>query len=162
MNKVMQKVDSKTGWNKLSKSEVVNPRRLEFLQYSSKCDPIKLRKEKKAREKKRDDGLGWHFDTESLMTMVVMCSRRDEYEGGLLQIKVKPKRGEVQILTVPEFDRGDAVVFLAEETEHRVSSTTGGVRCSFVYELWDQDGYDEGTDTSSGCESHDSSSSSTT
>jgi len=162
MNKVMRKVDHQTGWNILSKSKVVNPRRLEFLQYSSRHNPILMRKEKIAREKKRDDGLGWHYDTDSLMTMVLMCSHRDMYEGGLLQIKVKPKKCGVQVLTVPDFDRGDAVVFLAENTEHRVTTTTGGRRCSFVYELWNQEGYDEGTDTSSGYESHDDSSSSST
>lgn len=90
-----------------------------------------------------------------------MCAHREDFEGGSLQIKVKPRKGGARILNVPKFDRGDAVVFLSECTEHRVTPTTGGVRCTFVYELWDQDRYDEGTDTSSGCESLSSSTSST-
>jgi len=90
-----------------------------------------------------------------------MCSHKNDFEGGLLQFKVKHKKGEVNILSVPEFDRGDAVVLRSEGTEHRVTPTTSGVRCTFVYEIWDQDGYDEGTDTSSGCESSSSLSSST-
>jgi len=158
MTKVMQNIDLQTGWNVLSAAETFNPRRMEFLQYSSK-DHILLKE--KDREKKRDDGLGWHFDTDSLLTFICMCSRREDYEGGDLQIKVNQKKGGVRILTVPKFDKGDALVFLSERTEHRVTSTTGGVRCTFVYELWDQDRYDEGTDTSSGCESHSSSTSST-
>jgi len=132
---------------------------MEFLQYSSREN--NLLKEPGKRIKKRDDGLGWHFDTDSILTFVCMCSHRQDFEGGLLQIKVKQKKGGVKILTVPKFDRGDAVVFLCQGTEHRVTATTGGIRCTFVYELWDQDGYDSGTDTSSGCESLSSSSIST-
>jgi len=127
-----------------------NPRRMEFLQYSSR---EKVLLKEPGRSKKRHDGLGWHFDTDSLFTFICMCSHRDDFDGGLLQIKVKQKDGGVKILTVPDFDRGDAVVFLCEGTEHRVTPTTGGVRRTFVYEIWDQDGYDSGTDTSSGCES---------
>jgi len=158
MNKVMRQVDYQTKWN-ISKRKVLSPRRMEFLQYSSKDNPIY--KKKKARKKKHHDGLGWHFDTDSLLNLVCMCSNKDEFEGGLLQIKVKSKNGGVRIITVPEFDRGDAVIFLSERTEHRVTPTTGGVRCTFVYELWDYDGYDDGTDTSSGCGSTSSSSNST-
>jgi len=158
MNKVMREVDNQTKWN-ISKTRVLSPRRMEFLQYSSKDNP--LYKKKKARIKKYHDGLGWHFDTDSLLNLICMCSNKNEFEGGLLQIKVKPKNGGVRIITVPEFDRGDAVIFLSEITEHRVTPTTGGVRCTFVYELWDNDGYDDGTDTSSGCESTSSTSSST-
>jgi len=158
MTKVMQKTDHQTGWDVLKKTKIYNPRRMEFLQYSSK--DIVLLKER-GRTKKRDDGLGWHYDTDSLLTFICMCSHREDFEGGLLQIKVKSRKGGVRILTVPKFDRGDAVVFLSECTEHRVTPTTGGVRCTFVYELWDQDRYDEGTDTSSGCDSLSSSTSST-
>jgi len=157
MNKVMLKIDHQTGWNILKSVKRYNPRRMEFLQYSSKKNPI-IRKRRRI-EKKLDDGLGWHFDTDSLLNLVCMCSYRDEYEGGLLQIKVKSKEGGSQILTVPKFDRGDAVIFLSEKTEHRVTPTTAGMRCTFVYELWDQEGYDEGTDSSSGCESYSDSSS---
>jgi len=157
MNKVMREVDHQTGWN-ISKLRRLSPRRMEFLQYSSKDNPI-YKKDK--RKKKRHDGLGWHFDTDSLLNLICMCSKKEDFEGGLLQIKVKPKKGGVRIITVPEFDRGDAVIFLSENTEHRVTPTTGGVRCTFVYELWDNEGYDDGTDTSSGCETESSSSSST-
>jgi len=157
MTKVMQKIDVQTGWNVLKTVDQFNPRRMEFLQYSSKH---KVLLKEKGREKKRDDGLGWHFDTDSLLTFICMCSHREDFEGGLLQIKVKQRKGGVRILTVPDFTKGDALVFLSERTEHRVTPTTDGVRCTFVYELWDQDRYDEGTDTSSGCESHSSSTSS--
>jgi len=74
-------------------------------------------------------------------------------------MKVKSRKGGFRILTVPDFDLGDAVIFLSERTEHRVTPTTDGLRCTFVYELWDQEGYDDGTDTSSGCESYTDSSS---
>jgi len=158
MTKVMQKTDQQTGWDVLRKTKIYNPRRMEFLQYSSKHNVLL---KERGRTKKRDDGLGWHYDTDSLLTFICMCSHRKDFEGGLLQIKVKSRKGGVRILTVPKFDRGDAVVFLSECTEHRVTPTTGGVRCTFVYELWDQDKYDEGTDTSSGCDSLSSSTSST-
>jgi len=158
MTKVMQKTDHQTGWDVLRTAKIYNPRRMEFLQYSSR-DNVLLKE--RGRTKKRDDGLGWHFDTDSLLTFICMCSHKEDFEGGALQIKVKPRKGGTRILTVPKFDRGDAVVFLSECTEHRVTPTTGGVRCTFVYELWDQDSYDEGTDTSSGCESLSSSTSST-
>lgn len=158
INKVIHKTDQQTGWNVLSSAKVFNPRRMEFLQYSPKeKDLLK----EPGRSKKRHDGLGWHFDTDSIYTFVCMCSHRKDFEGGLLQIKVKQKKGDIKILTVPKFDRGDAVIFLCEGTEHRVTATTGGVRCTFVYEIWDQDGYDSGTDTSSGCESLSSSTIST-
>jgi len=158
ITKVMQKTDRQTGWDVLSKAKIYSPRRMEFLQYSSRK---KVLLKERGRTKKRDDGLGWHYDTDSLLTFICMCSHREEFEGGLLQIKVKPRKGGVRILTVPKFDRGDALVFLSERTEHRVTPATGGIRCTFVYELWDQDKYDEGTDTSSGCDSLSSSTSTT-
>jgi len=130
---------------------------MEFLQYTAKGNSLLWPERKKI----HNDGLGWHFDTDSLLTFICMCSRRNDFEGGKLQIKVKQKKGDVNILSVPKFDRGDAVVLRSECTEHRVTATTSGLRCTFVYEIWDQDGYDEGTDTSSGCASSSSSSSST-
>jgi len=129
---------------------------MEYLQYSSRENDLLNEPGKK---KKRNDGLGWHFDTDSLYSFVCMVSNREDFEGGLLQFKVKQKKRGTVILTVPTFNRGDAVVFLSVGTEHRVTATTGGVRCAFVYEIWDQDGYDEGADTSSGCESTSSSTS---
>lgn len=157
INKVIHKTDRKTGWNVLSSAKMFNPRRMEFLQYSSKEKNLF----KPGSPKMHNDGLGWHYDTDSLISFICMCSHKDEFEGGLLQIKVKQKKGGWNILTVPKFDRGDVVVLRSEDTEHRVTETTGGVRCTFVYELWDQDGYDNGTDTSSESESESSTSSST-
>jgi len=160
--KVMKKTDKQAGWNILETVDKYSPRRMEFLQYTSRHDVASGHRSKKpARKKTKDDGLGWHFDTDSLLTFVAMCSDKNAFDGGLLQMKVKTKEGKREILTVPEFDRGDVVVFLSEEAEHRVSPITGGERATFVLELWDQDGYDDGSDTSSGCSSTTSTSGST-
>jgi len=157
INKVIHKTDLRTGWNVLSSAKNFNPRRMEFLRYSPKASELLKHK----RPKIHNDGLGWHYDTDSLLSFICMCSHRDEFVGGLLQIKAKQNEGATNIVTVPEFDMGDAVILRSQGTEHRVTATTSGVRCTFVYEIWDQDGYDHGTDTSSGCDSDSSTSSST-
>jgi len=157
MNKVILKTDRTTGWNVLGNAKIFNPRRMEFLRYSPRGNALL----KEPLKKKRNDGLGWHFDTDSLYSLVCMISHREDFTGGLLQFRVKQKKGGTIISTVPDFDRGDVVVFKSIATEHRVTATTGGVRRTFVYEIWDQVGYDDGTDTSSGCESNSSSTSST-
>jgi len=50
MNKVMLKIDHQTGWNILKSARTFNPRRMEFLQYSSKKMPI-IRKKRRIEKK---------------------------------------------------------------------------------------------------------------
>merc|ERR1719220_1060272 len=110
----------------MSKAEKWSPRRMEFLQYTSKDNPLGTKKKKK----KRNDGLGWHYDTESMVTLVIMCSKKGAYTGGKFEIKTRQKGVE----HIP-VDLGDVLVFVSEKTEHRVSPILGGERCTFVFEV---------------------------
>lgn len=96
-------------------------------------------------------GLRLHVDGGSLYTVLIMLSDPDVYEGGLLlssvwrysvldggrHIPTNQKTNDANeadwTLTIPKYT---AMVFLAEENNHKVMEITAGKRKSFANEFW--------------------------
>ena len=77
------------------------------------------------------DGLGWHDDFGSFLTMVVMLSRLEDYRGGAFEIDTG---AEVKSMRL---DRGDVMVWKSW-LPHRVAPVTGGKRHVLVVEWWNE------------------------
>jgi len=72
----------------------------------------------------------------SLVTLSVLLTPPDEYEGARLSFPAStPHEGE-EALASPALACGDGVVF-PSETRHNVSTLLSGERRSFVIELWE-------------------------
>jgi len=72
-----------------------------------------------------------HYDAGSLITMDLMLSSADEFEGGTFQ--TLEANGELQ---AQPFERGDLLVFLSHKY-HCVTPVTSGTRQVLVMELWE-------------------------
>ena len=83
--------------------------------------------------------LGWHCDMGSLVTIVLMLSDADEYEGGNFQCRKLQTLSDGQFVEheaqdVP-LDAGDIVVFASDKCNHRVTDLVSGSRKVLVMEL---------------------------
>ena len=74
--------------------------------------------------------LGWHQDTQSAVTVLLMMSDQNEYEGGVLQHEYQG-----DIYAAPLKQRGDVAVYRSHQY-HRVTNTTKGMRVSMAIEFW--------------------------
>merc|ERR1712008_583370 len=80
------------------------------------------------------DGLGWHDDFGSYITMVVMLSRLGEYSGGGFEVEnIDRVRVESRRL-----DRGEVMAWKSWRP-HGVRPVTRGKRHVLVIEFWDQE-----------------------
>jgi hypothetical protein len=111
--------DATAGWGVL-KGTVPNPRCLELIRYHAAADTATLT---------NLDSLGWHSDGATLITMVVMLSSEDNFEGGAVELR-GDEAGEQYMLRP-----GDALMWKGW-TSHRVTPVTRGVREVFVAEWW--------------------------
>lgn len=118
---VMQ-VGRMPGWGSLGTyPEGLGIRTIEHLEYSVR--------------EGRGDGLGWHQDSGSVVTLNVMMSESDEYEGGQLQYAYPVGScGDVHNVTMK---KGGVSVYYSM-TDHRVTPLTTGRREVMVMELWDR------------------------
>lgn len=109
----MKLVDSKH-WNKLSNKKY-HPE-VEYILYN-------------VEEGKPLPSIEPHVDNKSLITMVLMLSSKDQYVGGnsYFEGKVKPRKIRL--------NKGDAVFFRGERTEHWISNVEKGTRDILQIEL---------------------------
>lgn len=78
--------------------------------------------------------LGWHQDDGAFVSMVVMLSEPEEYEGGAFQLQDL----EGHIHTVQGLHKGEAIVWRSWR-RHRVTPVLKGKRHVLVMEFWDED-----------------------
>lgn len=71
---------------------------------------------------------GWHTDG-GLLTMAVMLSEEDDFEGGAQEVRFKGSTLRHKL------SRGDVMVWRGW-TEHRVTPVTDGLRKVFIVEFW--------------------------
>ncbi len=71
-----------------------------------------------------------HYDTDSVLTMVVLLSSENEFEGGLFQ--TNEPNGEMLTHTLRQ---GDAICFVSHKF-HSITPITRGNRKTLVMELW--------------------------
>ena len=102
-----------SGWGLLNASSV-SVRTIELLEYLH-----------------ASDSLGWHVDEQSAVTMLVMLSSPDDFEGGQLQHEVKGHSTPV----IAAMARGDVTVYRSHQA-HRVTPLTAGRRVVMAIELW--------------------------
>lgn len=107
------RTDVDMGW-KLVDPEALRPRTIELLEYPGE----------------HAASLGWHQDTQSAVTVLLMMSDRDEYEGGNLQHQHHDRE-----YAAPLKQRGDVAVYRSHQY-HRVTDTTKGLRVSMAVEFW--------------------------
>ena len=80
--------------------------------------------------------LGWHQDTQSAVTVLLMVSPIEDYEGGRLQHRVAGAgEGGGKAASL---QRGDVAVYRSHQI-HRVTDTTKGLRVSMAIEFWHVD-----------------------
>lgn len=71
-----------------------------------------------------------HYDVDSILTIVVLLSKADEYAGGLFRTNEVGERHMIH-----EMNQGDAICFLSHKY-HNITPLTWGCRKSLVMELW--------------------------
>ena len=144
--RAMEQADKTGGWNLLScKSENASSRKrprgelnLRTVEYHEYGRSGGLREEK-------------HYDAGSLITMDIMLADPGvDFEGGSLVMPDPPKEpardtttagedgnwGGEPTVTIPEFQQGDAVLFVSHKY-HNVTAVTSGRRRVLVLELWE-------------------------
>merc|ERR1712032_1374054 len=114
-------VDRKLKWNLLD-DDSYQTKCIEYIQYQEK-----------------GDNLGWHCDMGSLVTIVIMLSHPDEYDGGTFQCKELKQGYDGKYTEVGPIDvalsSGDIVVFASDKCNHRVTDLIDGQRTVLVMEL---------------------------
>ncbi|GMH98798.1 hypothetical protein TrVE_jg8874 [Triparma verrucosa] len=73
----------------------------------------------------------WHYDTDSIVTIVCLLSERGEFKGGDFQTY---EDGDINISHPME--KGDGVCFVSHKY-HNITEVEGGERRSLVVELWE-------------------------
>jgi len=114
-----KEIDKSNDWNVLKNRSVLNFRTIEFHEYTE-----------------RGGLLNWrdpHFDDGSLITIDIMLADPNDFEGGEL---VFPSDPEDESPYQPDFEQGDAVLFLSHKY-HNVSPVRKGRRRVLVLEIWD-------------------------
>ena len=107
------RADIEKAWHVVD-DKLLKPRTIELLEYPG---------EYKA-------SLGWHQDTQSAVTVLLMMSDRDMYEGGNLQHQ------HLDIEYAAPLERhGDVAVYRSHQY-HMVTDTTAGLRLSLAIEFW--------------------------
>lgn len=111
------RADESAGWN-VTSGTAVTARCLELIRYEgSEADPEKAA------------SIGWHGDGATLMTLLVMLSKADDYEGGAVEFRADSAQERY------ELDAGDVLAWRGW-TYHRVFPVTRGLRDVFVVEWW--------------------------
>ena len=119
---LMERADREEGWGLLSSSKNYHVRVVEFHEYECK--------------RSNNGGVTTgapdpkHYDAGSLVTLDLMLSPTSEFKGGAFA--TLEANGNLQR---HEFERGDAVVFVAHKYHH-VAPVTSGTRSVLVIELW--------------------------
>lgn len=72
----------------------------------------------------------WHYDVNSVLTLVALLSPTSEFDGGSFQTN----ESDGQILVHP-MQQGDVICFVSHKY-HSVSAITRGLRRTLVMELW--------------------------
>ncbi len=101
----------------------LRPRCVELIRYLGRGDT-----------RSRSDSLGWHSDSGSYLTIAVMLSSKEEYEGGTFEYRDPVSKN---IVTMNELQKGDMMVWKSW-VEHRVKPITKGARSVLVVEFWSE------------------------
>ena len=108
-----QRSHDASGWKLLDASKM-SVRTMELLDYSQPSD-----------------SLGWHVDEQSAVTLLVMLSDPEDFQGAELQHEVRGRPDPV----VARMARGDVTAYRSHQA-HRVTPLTGGRRRVMAVEFW--------------------------
>ena len=111
MLKYCQFADNYCKWNLLF-DDAFGTKCIEYIQY-----------------KEKGDNLGWHCDMGSLVTIVIMLTNSNQYQGGIFQTRYLNKT-----INIP-LECGDIVVFSSDKCNHRVTNLIQGKRVVLCMEL---------------------------
>ena len=122
LRRLAAQLDESAGWGALPGADgpALTMRCVELLRYSGGATGT--------------EGVGWHADGATLMTMVILLSDPEEFSGGAVEFR---RSTAADAVTDERFElrAGDALGWRGW-TSHRVAPLTRGVREVFVVEWW--------------------------